>query len=192
MDVQNRGRGGQSHFWVMSERKTVFKASALWADAFYKSKYPSVCPCVCPCVCLCVHFWGTVLTSFCPHFPKSDVQYFKRFGILGGKYGKKWSQIGTFLFENCQKSPRNFHQLGPLGRVGLVVDTSVCLCVCLFVPFPCNFFRGLSLVLRSHDQIPASHWSTLLSYLFLVTSPTGKYILYFQLPDPSGTLQNNF
>ena len=24
------------------------------------------------------------------------------------------------------------------------------------VPFPCNFFRGLSLALRSHDQIPAS------------------------------------
>ena len=22
------------------------------------------------------HFWGTVLRSFCPHFPESDVQYF--------------------------------------------------------------------------------------------------------------------
>ena len=32
--------------------------------------------------------------------------------------------------------------------------------VCVFVPFPCDFFRGLSLALRSHDQIPASHWST--------------------------------
>ena len=28
----------------------VFKALALWADAFFKSKCPSVCPCVCPCV----------------------------------------------------------------------------------------------------------------------------------------------
>ena len=27
----------------------------------------------------------------------------------------------------------NFHQLGPLGRVGLVVAMSVCLCVCVFV-----------------------------------------------------------
>ena len=27
---------------------TFFKASALWADAFYKSKCPSVCPSVCP------------------------------------------------------------------------------------------------------------------------------------------------
>ena len=30
------------------------------------------------------------------------------------------------------------------------------------VPFPCNFFRGLSLALRSHDQFEASDWSTLL------------------------------
>ena len=35
-----------------------------------------------------------------------------------------------------------FHQLGPLGRVGLVVAKSVSY---LFVPFPCNFFQ-------------ASHW----------------------------------
>ena len=33
-----------------------FKASALWANAFYKSK----CPSVCVSVCVCVHFWGTV------------------------------------------------------------------------------------------------------------------------------------
>ena len=37
----------------------------------------------------------------------------------------------------------------------------VCMSVC---PFSCNFFRGLSLAVRSHDQIPASHWSTLLPY----------------------------
>ena len=33
-----------------------------------------------------------------------------------------------------------FHQLGPLGRVGLAVTESVCLFVCLCVPFPCDFF----------------------------------------------------
>ena len=38
----------------------IFKASALWADAFYKSKCPYVCLCVCVSVCLSVHFWGTV------------------------------------------------------------------------------------------------------------------------------------
>ena len=30
------------------------------------------------------------------------------------------------------------------------------------------------------------------AYIFLATSSAGKYILYFQLPEPSGTLQNNF
>ena len=37
----------------------------------------------------------------------------------------------------------DFHQLGPeLGRVGLVVDMSVCLSVCVSdVPFPCDFHQ---------------------------------------------------
>ena len=34
----------------------IFKASALWADAFYKS----ICPSVRLYVCTSVHFWGTV------------------------------------------------------------------------------------------------------------------------------------
>ena len=36
----------------------------------------------------------------------------------------------------------NFHQLGPLGRVGLVVAMSVCLCVCVSVwcPLSMRFF----------------------------------------------------
>ena len=33
-----------------------------------------------------------------------------------------------------------FHQLGPLGQVGQLVTESVCLFICLFVPFPCNIF----------------------------------------------------
>ena len=41
--------------WLVVPR-VIFKASALWADAFYKSK----CPYVCLFVCLSVHFWGTV------------------------------------------------------------------------------------------------------------------------------------
>ena len=32
----------------------MFKAFALWADAFYKSKFPYVCVCV--FVCVSVHF----------------------------------------------------------------------------------------------------------------------------------------
>ena len=50
-----------------------------------------------------------------------------------------------------------FTNSAPLGRVGHRVAMSVCLCVCAI---KCIFFRGLSLALRSHDQIPASHWST--------------------------------
>ena len=37
-------------------RHYIFKVSALWADAFYKS----ICPSVCLFVRVCVHFWGTV------------------------------------------------------------------------------------------------------------------------------------
>ena len=37
----------------------------------------------------------------------------------------------------------NFHQLGPLGQVCLVVAKSFCVFVCcVFVPFPCDFLRG--------------------------------------------------
>ena len=48
------------------------------------------------------------------------------------------------------------------------VSRDVCLYVYVYVPFPCDFFRGLSLALRSHDQIPASDWSTLLPYHMVV------------------------
>ena len=42
----------------------------------------------------------------------------------------------------------DFHRIGPLGRFGLVVAMSMCLCVCLSdVPFPCDFFK----VLKSKD-----------------------------------------
>ena len=37
---------------------------------------------------------------------------------------------------------------------------SRCQSIYVSVPFHVIFFRGLSLALRSHDQIPASHWST--------------------------------
>ena len=115
-------------------KKYIFKASALCADAFYKSKCPSVCPSVGLSVCSLLRYHLTVflpplpevgcpifleirnpwekvmersglryehfclkiaaqkkvfsslfsvffgfqsfLMVFCPHFPKSDVQYF--------------------------------------------------------------------------------------------------------------------
>ena len=52
---------------------------------------------------------------------------------------------------------RAYFQLLPIRSQ----SREICLCVCVFLfPISCVFFRGLSLALRSHDQIPASHWST--------------------------------
>ena len=45
----------------------LFKASALWADAFYKSKCPSVCVSVCPFVCSLLRYR---LNVFLPPLPK--------------------------------------------------------------------------------------------------------------------------
>ena len=52
---------------------------------------------------------------------------------------------------------------------------NVSLCICLrLCPFPMQFFLGLSLALRSHGQMPASHWSGFggrgwfFSFIFLI------------------------
>ena len=47
--------------------KSIFKASALWADAFYKSKCPSVCLCVRLSVCSLLRYR---LTVFFPPLPE--------------------------------------------------------------------------------------------------------------------------
>ena len=85
----------------------IFKASALSADAFYKSKYPSVCV----CVRLSVHFWGTVLNVnnglFAPTSQSWMFNIFRHSESLGGKSnGKKWFNIWTFFFGNGLKLPR--------------------------------------------------------------------------------------
>ena len=83
----------------------IFKASALWADAFYKSKCPSVCVFVCPSVCLFtfeVPFNGL----FAPTSQSWMSNIFKDFEFLGKSNGNKWSNIWTFLFGNGLKSPR--------------------------------------------------------------------------------------
>ena len=54
------------YFWA-GEKLTVFKASALWADAFYKSICPSVCLCVCLSVCSLLRYR---LTVFLPPLPE--------------------------------------------------------------------------------------------------------------------------
>ena len=55
---------------------------------------------------------------------------------------------------------------------------SRCPSVCLSL-YICDFFQGLSLALRSHDQIPASHWSTLLPYHMVVVGGGEDFFLLF-------------
>jgi hypothetical protein len=52
------------------------------------------------------HFWGTVLRTFAPTSRSRMFNIFRDSESLGKSIWKKWSQIWTFLFENCLKSPR--------------------------------------------------------------------------------------
>ena len=87
----------------------LFKALALWADAFYKS----ICPYVCPSVRLSVRLSVCLFTFevpfnglFAPSSRSRMSNIFRDSESLGKSNGKKWSQIWNFFFENCQKSPR--------------------------------------------------------------------------------------
>ena len=96
-----RARQGGGH--------SIFKALALWADAFYKSKCPSVCPSVCLSVCLSVcSLLRYRLNVFCPPSRSRMSNIFRDSESLGKSSGKKWSQIGTFLFGSDLKLRRNF------------------------------------------------------------------------------------
>ena len=50
--------------------------------------------------------------SFCPHFPKSDVQYFWRFGIPWGKVmersGLRFKHLCLKIVKNCCTKKRLF------------------------------------------------------------------------------------
>ena len=70
----------------------IFKASALWADAFYKSKCSSVCPSVRVFVCLFtfeVPFNGL----FAPNSQSRMSNIFRDSESLGKSNGKKGSNI---------------------------------------------------------------------------------------------------
>ena len=64
----------------------IFKASALWADAFYKSKCPSVCLSVCSLL-------RYRLNVFLPPLPEVGCPKFLE---IQNQWGKKWSHIWTF------------------------------------------------------------------------------------------------
>ena len=63
--------------------------------------------------------------------------------------------LGLLITLYTKNSSEIFTNSATLRRVGHRAAMSVCVCVCAI---GCIFFRGLSLALRSHDQIPASHW----------------------------------
>ena len=110
-----------------SELCSLFKALALWADAFYKS----ICPSVCLSVCLSVYLFVCLFTFevmfklfFAPTSQSQMSNIFRDSESLGKSNGKKWSQIWKFLFENCLKSPRKkkfFFPLFSLLRYRLTV-----------------------------------------------------------------------
>ena len=54
-----------------------------------------------------------------------------------------------------------------------------------------NVHQRLETEEEKEGRLQNSRWTRLIP-VFLVTSSTGKYILYIQLPEPSGTLHNNF
>ena len=70
----------------------IFKASALWADAFYKSKCPSVCLSVCVSVCVFT-FEVPFKRLFAPTSRSRISSIFRDSESLGKSNGKKWSQI---------------------------------------------------------------------------------------------------
>ena len=83
----------------------IFKASALWAHAFYKSKCPYVCLCVCAFVCLSA-FEVPFSTLFPPTSRSRKSNIFRDSESLGKSNGKKRSHIWYFLFGSGLKSPR--------------------------------------------------------------------------------------
>ena len=72
--------------------KIIFKASALWADAFYKSICPYVCLSVCLSVCLFT-FEVPFKRLFAPTSRRRMSKIFRDSESLGKSNGKKWSQI---------------------------------------------------------------------------------------------------
>ena len=73
----------------------IFKASALWADAFYKSKCPYICVCVCLCVCSLLRYR---LTVFLPPFPEVGCPIFLE---IRNPWGKVMERSGLTFKHFC-------------------------------------------------------------------------------------------
>ena len=79
----------------------LFKASALWADAFYKSKCPSVCPSVFVRVFVCLFVCSLLryrLNVFLPPFPKVGCPIFFE---IRNPWGKVVERSGLIFEHFC-------------------------------------------------------------------------------------------
>ena len=87
----------------------IFKAYALWADVFYKSKCPSVCSSVCLSVCQSVCLFTFEVTFKRIVAPTSQSRMSKVFRdseSFGKSNGKNWSRIWKLLVIKGVKLPR--------------------------------------------------------------------------------------
>ena len=83
----------------------IFKASALWADSFYKSKCPYVCLFV--CLSVCVFTFEVLFNGLFASTSRSRMSNISRdLDSLGKSNRKKWSQIWIFLFGSDLRLPR--------------------------------------------------------------------------------------
>ena len=81
----------------------LFKASALRADAFYKSKCPSVCPSVCWSVCSLLRyrlnvFLPPLLEVRCPIF----LEIWNSWGKIVERSGLRYENFCLKIVENCR------------------------------------------------------------------------------------------
>ena len=85
------------HFsgWPVQCRTLIFKASALWADAFYKSKCLSVCVSMCPFVCSLLRYR---LNVFLPPLPKVECPFFLE---IRNPWGKVMERCGLRFKHFC-------------------------------------------------------------------------------------------
>ena len=87
--------------------KSVFKASALWADAFYNSKCPYICLSFCVDVCLSVcSLLRYRLTVFLPPLPEAGCPIFLEIRNPWGKVIERSGLRFEFFFWNGLKLPR--------------------------------------------------------------------------------------
>ena len=88
----------------------IFKASALWADAFYRLKCPPACPCVCSSVRVFT-FEVPFKRLFAPTYRSRMSNIFRDLELLGKSNGKSGLRLEHCCLEvvlNCQTKKKNF------------------------------------------------------------------------------------